>query len=157
VGNCCCGGPDTRLTEVLKQYKGQDGVLLPLLQEAQGIYGYLPEEIMIKIADHFEKPYSEVYGVASFYSHLHLRPRGDNIIRVCMGTVCQVMGGGKILEKLFIELKISPGETTADRKFTLESPACFGACSMAPVMKINDDIYGRLTPDKVTAILAKYY
>jgi NADH-quinone oxidoreductase E subunit len=155
----CCGrgnNKEARLTELFNRYEGKDGVLIPVLQKAQEIYGYLPEEVLKKIADHFQWPFSEVYGVATFYAQFHLKPRGENIIKVCTGTACHVRGGGKILDKITSELKISPGETTEDLKFTLESVACLGACGLAPVMMVNDDTYGRLTPDKVPAILAKY-
>lgn len=159
MANCCgCNNNkvDAKLTELLVQYKGQDGVLIPVLQKAQDLYGYLPVEVLKSIADYFNKPYSEVFGVATFYAQFHLKPRGKNIIRVCMGTACHVRGGQKILEKISKELGVNPGETTEDGKFTLESVACIGACGLAPVIMINDDTHGRLTPDVVKNILGKY-
>jgi len=158
MGKCCCGGNchDPRLTEILEEYRGKDGVLIPVLQKAQDLYGYLPEQTLKAIADFFNMPYSEVYGVATFYAQFRLQPSGENIIKVCMGTACHVRGGQKILDKVCNELKIQPGETTEDGKFTLESVACIGACGLAPVMMINDSTYGRLTPARVPEILAKY-
>lgn len=158
MGKCCCGSDcqDSRFTEILEQYKGKDGVLIPVLQKAQEIKGYLPEETIRAIADYFNKPYSEVYGVATFYAQFRLKPSGENIIRVCAGTACHVRGGKKILDKVCSELNVAPGETSADGKFSLEPVACLGACGLAPVMMINDTTYGRLTPEKITEILAKY-
>lgn len=158
MGNCCCGGncQDAKLTEILEQYKGMDGVLIPVLQKAQELQGYLPEKTLRTIADFFDMPYSEVYGVATFYAQFRLKPSGQNIIRVCTGTACHVRGGQKILDKVCSELNIKPGETSADGKFSLEPVACLGACGLAPVMMINDSTYGRLTAAKVPEILAKY-
>ena len=152
MNNCCgCNNikEDARLKEILEQYKGQDGVLIPVLQKAQGVYGYLPEEVLKCIADYFKKSYSEVYGVTTFYAQFNLKPRGKNIIRVCMGTACHVRGGLKILEMISKELGVNRGETTKDGKFTLETVACIGACGLAPVIMINDDTHGRLTPNVI--------
>ena len=158
MSKCCgqCKKEDVRLTEILEEYREADGALIPVLQKAQALYGYLPEQAIERIADYFQKPYSEVYSVATFYAQFHLKPRGKNIIRVCTGTACHVRGGQKILDKITNELNISPGETSEDLRFTLDSVACIGACGLAPVMMINGDTHGRLTPDKVPAILAKY-
>lgn len=158
MGKCCCGNTcqDSRLTEILEEYKGKEGVLIPVLQRAQEIKGYLPEETIRAIADFFNKPYSEVYGVATFYAQFRLQPSGENTIRVCAGTACHVRGGKAILDKICSELNIAPGGTSADGKFSLEPVACLGACGLAPVMMINDTTYGRLTPEKIPEILAKY-
>lgn len=158
MSDCCgqCNKEDVRLKEILEEYRDTEGALIPVLQKTQGFYGYLPEHAIKHIADYFRIPSSEVYSVATFYAQFHLKPRGKNIIRVCTGTACHVRGGQKILDKIRSELKINPGETTVDLRFTLESVACIGACGLAPVMMINGDTHGRLTPDKVPAILARY-
>ena len=160
---CCCGEKVNfektekfKLQEAFKKYKNKKGALIPVLQEAQDIYGYLPEEVLEHIAVELKLPLSKVYGVVTFYGQFHLKPRGQNIIRVCLGTACHVRGGAKILEKLQDELKIADGETSADLKFTLESVACIGACGLAPVIMVNDDTYGKLTPDKVKKVLNNY-
>lgn len=144
------------LTEILSRYEKKERYLIPVLQEAQEEYGYLPEEVMKEIALGLNLSLSQVYGVVTFYSQFHQEPRGNNIIRVCMGTACHVRGGGAILDAIKDELGIEAGETTEDLEFTLESVACIGACGLAPVIMINDDTHGRLTPDKIPAILAKY-
>ncbi|OEG62121.1 NADH-quinone oxidoreductase subunit NuoE [Halanaerobium congolense] len=144
------------LTEILSRYEKKERYLIPVLQEAQEEYGYLPEEVMKEIALGLNLSLSQVYGVVTFYSQFHQEPRGNNIIRVCMGTACHVRGGDSILDAIKDELAIEAGETTEDLEFTLESVACIGACGLAPVIMINDDTHGRLTPDKIPAILAKY-
>ena len=144
------------LTEILSRYEKKERYLIPVLQEAQEEYGYLPEEVMKEIALGLNLSLSQVYGVVTFYSQFHQEPRGNNIIRVCMGTACHVRGGGAILDAIKDELGIEAGETTEDLEFTLESVACIGACGLAPVIMINDETHGRLTPDKIPAILAKY-
>ncbi|KXS49656.1 NADP-reducing hydrogenase subunit HndA [Halanaerobium congolense] len=144
------------LTEILSRYEKKERYLIPVLQEAQEEYGYLPEEVMKEIALGLNLSLSQVYGVVTFYSQFHQEPRGNNIIRVCMGTACHVRGGDGILDAIKDELAIEAGETTEDLEFTLESVACIGACGLAPVIMINDDTHGRLTPDKIPAILAKY-
>lgn len=157
VAKVCCGEKmDRRLAKILERYQGMDGALIPVLREAQSELGYLTEGVLEAIAGYFGLPCSEVYGVATFYDHFWLKAKGENLIRVCSGTTCQVMGGRKILDFIARELGITPGETTADLKFTLSSVHCMGLCSMAPVMKINDKVYCRLTPDKVGQILAEY-
>lgn len=153
----CCGEKlDYRLAEILERYRGMEGALLPVIREAQGVYGYLSEAVLEAIADHFGLPCSEVYGVATFYDCFRFKARGKNLIRVCAGTACQVTGGQRLLDFIARELEISPGETTADLKFTLSTVHCFGNCSRAPVMMVNDKVYCRLTPDKVRQILSGY-
>ncbi len=142
--------------EILSRYEKKERYLIPVLQEAQEEYGYLPEEVMKEIALGLNLSLSQVYGVVTFYSQFHQEPRGNNIIRVCMGTACHVRGGEGILNAIKDELGIGAGETTDDLEFTLESVACIGACGLAPVIMINDDTHGRLTPDKIPGILAKY-
>lgn len=156
---CCCGGNDNRYAEldaILEKYRGVNGALIPVLQEAQHAYGYLSKEVVEHIADALAAPVSQVYGVITFYSQFHLNPRGRNIIRVCQGTACHVRGGKAILKALEDNLKVAAGETTTDLRFTLETVACIGACGLAPVLMINDDTHGRLTPDLIPDILAKY-
>lgn len=158
---CQCGTEEIdpkaqQLGEVLAEYSGQKGSLIPVLQKAQDIYGYLPKEVLKQVAVSLKMPFSQVYGVVTFYAQFHLEPRGRNIIRVCLGTACHVRGGEKILDTIRKEVKIDDGETTDDLRFTLESVACIGACGLAPVIMVNDDTHGRLTPDRLAGILAQY-
>ncbi len=151
-----CNCRESQLSGILARYDGQDGALLNVLQDAQDLFGYLPEEVLEYISKHLGRPYSEVYGMVSYYAHFNTQPRGRNLVRVCTGTVCHIMGAPQVLARITEELDISIGETTRDGTFTLGSVPCFGACSHAPVIMVNDDIYGRVTPSKVAGILAKY-
>ena len=156
---CCCGGNKDRFAkvdEILAHYNGLKGALIPVLQEAQGAYGFLPKDIISRIAQTLKIPVSQVYGVVTFYSQFHLNPRGRNIIRVCQGTACHVRGAKAVLKALEDELRIAPGQTTTDERFTLETVACLGACGLAPVLMINDDTHGRLTPETVCKLLDRY-
>ena len=144
------------LKEILRKYEGTQKDLIPVLQKAQEEYGYLPAEVLAEIATGLSLPFSRVYGVVTFYSQFHLEPRGENIIRICMGTACHVRGGTKILDKFKDELGIEANETTDDLKFTMESVACIGACGLAPVIMVNDNTHGRLVPDDVPEIIAQY-
>lgn len=144
------------LQTLLDKYTGVDGALIPVLQEAQNIYGYLPKDVLEKIAKQLKIPFSRVYGVATFYAQFHLNLRGRNIIRVCLGTACHVRGGTDIYEAIKEKLGIDNGETTEDLRFTLETVACIGACGLSPCMMVNDDTHGRLTPEDVGAILDRY-
>jgi NADH-quinone oxidoreductase E subunit len=157
--NCCCGGETNqfvKLDEILAKYQGVKGALIPVLQDAQDAYGYLSRELIVRIGEKMAIPSSQIYGVVTFYSQFHLNPRGRNIVRVCQGTACHVRGAKAILKALEDSLKVSAGGTTPDLKFTLETVACIGACGLAPVMMVNDDTHGRLTPEIVPEILAKY-
>lgn len=156
--SCSCETTDKeqQLQEVFAKYRGQQGALIPVLQAAQDIYGYLPREVLEKIAAELKLPISQVYGVVTFYAQFNLTPRGRYIIRVCQGTACYVRGGGEIFQEIQDQLGIKDGETTEDLRFTLESVACLGACGLAPVIMINDDTHGRLTKDAIAGILAKY-
>ena len=147
---------DLQLDKLLAEYRTQKGALIPVLQKAQDIYGYLPENALQKIAQELKIPLSKIYGVVTFYAQFHLKPRGKYVIRVCQGTACHVRGGSAIVQEIQDLLQIKDGETTPDLKFTLESVACLGACGLAPVMMINDDTHGRLTKDAVAKILAQY-
>lgn len=156
---CCCGGGGNefvQLDELLARYQGVKGALIPVLQEAQNTYGYLSREVLERIADKMDIPISQIYGVVTFYSQFHLNPRGKNIIRVCQGTACHVRGAKAILKAIEDNLKVAAGGTTPDLKYTLETVACIGACGLAPVMMVNDDTHGRLTPEIIPEILAKY-
>lgn len=156
---CCCGGEANnmaRLDEILVKYQGVKGALIPVLQEAQNAYGYLSKEVITRIGEKMNIPTSQIYGVTTFYSQFHLNPRGRNIIRVCQGTACHVRGAKAILQAIEENLQIAAGKTTPDLRFTLETVACIGACGLAPVLMVNDDTHGRLTPEAVPGILAKY-
>ena len=142
--------------EALEELKTVPGPLMKALQKAQEIYGYLPQEIQIRIAETFDVPLSEIYGIATFYSQFNLYPRGEYKIGICLGTACYVKGSGDILERFKTKLGIEPGQTTPDRKFTLEATRCIGCCGLAPVLTVNDEVYGKVTPDDVDKILAKY-
>lgn len=144
------------LERLLKKYARQRGVIIPLLQETQKIYGYLPREALMRIAEATNTDVSQVYGVATFYSQFRLKPVGKHIIKVCHGTACHVSGAQRITEACEEFLDIPDGETTPDREFTLESVACLGCCSLAPVMMIDETTYGRLTDRETKRILKKY-
>ncbi|MTI84886.1 MAG: NADH-quinone oxidoreductase subunit NuoE [Firmicutes bacterium] len=163
MGGCQCGcehkteQPEQEaLKKVFAKYSGVKGALIPVLQEAQEIYGYLPKEVMQQISKEMGIPFSKTFGVVTFYSQFHLKPRGRNIIRVCQGTACHVRGASKVFNAVEQKLGIGPNETTEDLRYTLETVACLGACGLAPVMMVNDQTHGRLTPDKAAAILDKY-
>lgn len=147
---------ERELREMIAGLKDTPGALMPVMQKAQDIYGYLPIEVQKIIAEDLGVTLSEVYGVATFYSQFTLNPKGKNTISVCLGTACYVKGSGTIFEKVQELLKIKSGECTADGLFSLDACRCVGACGLAPVMMINSDVYGRLTPDAVSGILAKY-
>ena len=145
-----------RLEEVLEKYKDKDGALIPVLQMAQGIFGYLPEEAMKRIALSLGKSYSYVAGVVGFYSYFTTVPRGRHVIRVCLGTACYVRGGQRILESLKQNLAIDVGETTYDKQFTLEVGRCFGACGLAPVGMVDEVVHHRVKESLVENILEQY-
>ncbi len=145
-----------RLDEVIQRYNDRPGALIPVLQTAQGIFGYLPEVALKRIAKGMRKPYSEVAGVVSFYSFFSTVPRGRNLVRVCLGTACYVRGGMAVLDALRKELRIDVGETTEDREFSLEVARCFGACGLAPVITINDVVHHRVKPARIREVLAHY-
>ncbi len=142
-----------KLDEVIGGLKGQEGAVMPALHQAQEIYGYLPLEVQQKIA---KVPLEEVYGVSTFYSQFSLTPKGRNHISVCLGTACYVKGADKVLDRIQQKLGINPEECTEDGAFSLTACRCIGACGLAPVMTVNEDVYGRLEPEEVDSILAKY-
>lgn len=144
------------LLSVIHELRGERGSLMPIMQKAQEIYGYLPIEVQTMISDELHVPLEKIYGVATFYSQFALSPKGRYQISVCLGTACYVKGSGDIYNKLMDLLGIVGGECTPDGKFSLDACRCVGACGLAPVMMINDEVYGRLSVDDVEAILAKY-
>jgi NADH:ubiquinone oxidoreductase subunit E len=146
-----------RIDEVIGRYKDKPGALIPVLQQAQGICGYLPEFALKHIAKTMKKPYSEVAGVVSFYSFFSTTPRGKHIIRVCLGTACYVRGGLEVLDAVREKLGIDVGETTEDRMFSLEVARCFGACGLAPAVSIDEDVHRRVRAARVGQMLAPYY
>jgi NADH-quinone oxidoreductase subunit E len=141
------------LDKLIIKYKGKKGNVIPLLQGAQEIYGYLPHEVFIKLAAETGLSLSNLFGVATFYAQFRLKPVGKHIIKVCHGTACHVQNANVISEALEDALKIKDGETTEDRLFTLESVACLGCCSLAPVMMIGDGTYGKLTGSEAVKIV----
>ena len=143
--------------KIFESYQPNDrSSLIPLLQDVQSIYGYLPENALRDISDFVKVPLSRVYGVATFYNQFRLMPLGENIIRVCRGTACHVKNSANILFALEAELGVMAGQTTRDKKFTLEVVNCIGACSIAPVILVNDDYHGRITVKDIPKILKKY-
>lgn len=141
------------LENILEEYKGKPGGLIPCLQITQRLFGYLPKEALKKISVLLKKSYSEVAGVVSFYSFFSTQPRGKYMVRVCLGTACYVRGGKEVLNSLKKELSIDVGQTSQDRLFSLDVGRCFGACGLAPVIMINDEVFQRVKPDKVGDIL----
>ena len=147
---------EEKLKAVIAKYQGVPGATMPVMQEAQEIYGYLPIEVQKMIADGMGISLEEVYGIASFYSQFKLNPNGEVAIAVCLGTACYVKGSGDILQRLEEKLGIKSGETSSDGKFSLEATRCIGACGLAPVHTVNDEVYGRLKKEDVDKILEKY-
>lgn len=145
-----------KLAQVMESHKDMKGPLMPVMQAAQEIFGCLPLEVQNFIAEGMNVPLTEVYGIATFYSQFTLQGNGENVISVCMGTACYVKGAEKVLERLALELKVKPGKTTADGKFTLLQTRCLGCCGLAPVITVGEDVFGRLSADDVPGILAKY-
>lgn len=156
---CCCGIVDEReqkLNEIIAKYKDTTGALIPVLHEAQGLYGYLPMNVQKMVSEGLNVSLAEIYGVVTFYTQFSLKPKGKYKIQVCLGTACYVKGSGLILDKLKEKLGINVGDCTEDGKFSLDACRCVGACGLAPVIMINDDVYGRLSPDDIEGIVEKY-
>lgn len=141
-----------QVSSIMEAYKGDRDELIPLLQEVQLKVGYLPEQAMRIIADFLNIPESTVFGVATFYAFFKLVPTGKNVVRVCRGTACHVRGGARILREVQKQLGISPGESTPDLEYYLETVACIGACALAPTMMMNEDTHGQMSPKKVAEI-----
>ena len=147
---------EAKLNALIEQNKSDKSRLMAVMQGAQDIYGYLPVEVQNKIAEGMDVPLEKVYGVATFYAQFALSPKGENHIAVCLGTACYVKGSGDIYNKLQEVLGIAGDECTPDRKFSLAASRCIGACGLAPVLTVNEDVYGRLTTDDVAGIVEKY-
>lgn len=147
---------EAKLLEIIEQYKNTEGNLLPVLQKAQDIYGYLPPEVQKIIADGLDIPQATVFGVVSFYSQFKLNPDGEIAIAVCLGTACYVKGSGQLADKITEIVGLKPGETSADGRYSFEATRCIGACGLAPVLTINGDVYGRLSPADLDGIIKKY-
>lgn len=147
---------EAQLLKVIESHKEDKGALMPVLQQAQEIYGYLPIEVQTIISNEMDIPLEKIYGVVTFYSQFSLNPKGKYKISVCLGTACYVKGSGDIYNKLIEKLGIEGGGCTPDGKFSLDACRCIGACGLAPVMTINDEVYGRLTVDDIDGILEKY-
>ncbi|WMJ23420.1 NAD(P)H-dependent oxidoreductase subunit E [Paludicola sp. MB14-C6] len=147
---------EKKLAAVIAAQNGNKSSLMTVLQQAQEIYGYLPIEVQTQIALGLDIPLEEVYGVVTFYSQFSLYPKGEYKISVCLGTACYVKGAGDVFDKMARTLNIKSGECTADGKFSLDACRCIGACGLAPVLTVNDEVYGKVTVDDVDTILAKY-
>ena len=147
---------EAKLNDVINASKHDKSLLMAVMQEAQEIYGYLPMEVQTKIAEGMDVPLEKVYGVATFYAQFSLSPKGEYNISVCLGTACYVKGSGDIFDKFSERLGIGSDECTADGKFSLTACRCIGACGLAPVLTVNEEVYGRLTVDDVDGILEKY-
>ena len=147
---------EAQLKQYIEEHKDQGGALMPVLQKAQEIYGYLPVEVQQMVSDGLGVSMSEIYGVVTFYSQFSLAPKGKYKISVCLGTACYVKGSGDVFNRLSERLGITNGECTPDGRFSLEACRCIGACGLAPVLTVNDDVYGRLVVDDVDDILDKY-
>jgi NADH:ubiquinone oxidoreductase subunit E len=145
-----------KLQQVIDQYRDTPGPLMPVMHAAQEIFGYLPQDVQIKIAEELGVTLSDVYGVATFYSQFSLEPKGEHVISVCLGTACYVKGAQAVLDKLANSLGVKPGGTTKDGKFTLLATRCLGACGLAPVLTVDETVHGRVSPDDVPAILSIY-
>ncbi|MBC8499803.1 MAG: NAD(P)H-dependent oxidoreductase subunit E [Candidatus Atribacteria bacterium] len=144
------------LNEIIEKYRVEPGGIIPLLEEAQDLLGYLPINIQKQISDKTNIPLSSIFGIVTFYSFFTMTPRGKHTIRVCLGTACYVRGGKKITEIIEKEFEVRPGETTTDRRFTYEAVRCLGACGLAPVIVVDGEVYGRVKPSKVKEILEQY-
>ena len=147
---------EAELRKVIAEHKDEKGALMPVLHKAQEIYGYLPIEVQTIIAEGLSVPLQEVYGVATFYSQFSLYPKGKYKISVCLGTACYVKGAGDVFDKLCKKLGLQSGQCTPDGRFSLDACRCIGACGLAPVLTVNDEVYGKVTVDDIDTILAKY-
>ncbi|MFQ6041810.1 MAG: NADH-quinone oxidoreductase subunit NuoE [Candidatus Poribacteria bacterium] len=144
------------IDKLLKQYDYQRGALIPMMQDIQAEYEYLPKDVLKDLSKQLKVPLSQIYSVATFYSSFSLAPRGQHLITLCLGTVCYLKGAGKIAETIQAELQVEPGGTSPDRLFTFQPVNCLGACALAPIMKIDEEYYEKVTPEQVREILAGY-
>ncbi len=145
-----------KLKQVIEEYKNSPGPLIQVLHKAQGIFGYIPEDVQRFISQELNVPLGTVYGVVTFYNFFRLDPVGKHTVTVCLGTACYVKGGSEILKTLKRELKVEVGRTTKDRLFTLYIARCFGACGLAPVMMVDEEVYGRLSPTRALRVIKEY-
>ena len=155
---CACGWEEkqAKLLAVIEKNKNVEDSLIHVLHEAQEIYGYLPISVQKIVAEGLNIPLAEVYGVVTFYTQFSLKPKGEYKISVCLGTACYVKGSNLVLDEILKDLKVGVGECTEDGKFSVDACRCIGACGLAPVLTINEDVYGRLVPEDIPGILAKY-
>lgn len=147
---------EAALLKVIADHRDDKGALMPILQKAQDIYGYLPIEVQTIVSNEMRVPLEKIYGIVTFYSQFSLYPKGKYRVSVCLGTACYVKGSGDIFSRLQEMLGINDGECTPDGKFSLDSCRCIGACGLAPVMTVNDDVYGKITIDDLSSIISKY-
>ncbi|QZY56009.1 complex I 24 kDa subunit family protein [Crassaminicella profunda] len=145
-----------KLEEIIQRYKDTKGALMPVLNDAQKLFGCLPLEVQKKISKGLNIPMAEIYGVVTFYAQFSLEPKGEYTIGVCLGTACYVKGAQKIIDRIKQEINVEVGKTSVDGKYTLEATRCIGACGLAPVLTVNEDVYGRLVESDVPGILEKY-
>lgn len=162
AATCTCGEEASeeellaRLDDVIAEWRNRPGALIPVLQMAQAIFGYLPEPALRAVSKGLDKSYSEVAGVVGFYSYFSTEPRGKHMIRVCLGTACYVRGGKQVLDALQEKLGIAVGETTDDQLFSLDVARCFGACGLAPAIMVDDDVHQRVKPARIQQLLDRY-
>jgi len=155
---CNCGGKqrDEKMQEILSKYEKDKSNLIQILNEVQETYGYIPKHAQLNISEHLGLTMAEIYGVITFYSRFTLKPKGKYNVAVCLGTACFVKGSEKVLDKLKEKLGIDVGETTADGKFSIEATRCIGACGLAPVFTVNDEVYGNATPELIDRVIEEY-
>ena len=149
-------GIDPKMTEILNKYTAVKDNLIQILNEVQDYYGYVPEKAQVAISEYLDMSMAEIYGVVTFYSRFTLKPKGKYHIAVCLGTACFVKGSENVLERAKERLGIDVGETTADGKFSLEATRCIGACGLAPVFTVNEEVYGKATVKMMDEVLDKY-
>ena len=154
--SCNCGGKDPKIEEILTKYEKDKSNLIQILNEVQEHYGYVPTKAQMAISEYLEIEMAEIYGVITFYSRFTLKPKGKYHIAICLGTACFVKGSEKLLDTAKEALKIKEGETTEDGKFSLEATRCIGACGLAPVFTVNDEVYGKATPELMKKVIGEY-
>ena len=153
---CQCGGKDEKLEEILNKYEKDKSNLIQVLNDVQEHYGYIPQKAQLAISEYLGIEMAEIYGVITFYSRYTLEPKGKYNIAICLGTACFVKGSEKLLDTAKEVLKIKEGETTEDGKFSLEATRCIGACGLAPVFTVNEEVYGKATPELMKKVIAEY-
>ena len=154
--NCCSNGKDEKMQEILTKYTKDKSNLIQILNEVQEYYGYIPTNAQKEISKYLGTEMAEIYGVITFYSRFTLKPKGKYHIAICLGTACFVKGSEKLLDTAKEALKIKEGETTEDGKFSLEATRCIGACGLAPVFTVNEEVYGKATPELMKKVIEEY-